>query len=35
MPGGGFMLNTSGAIEGGKRENIEALFETARNYGKK
>ncbi|GHV79373.1 hypothetical protein AGMMS49944_11640 [Spirochaetia bacterium] len=35
MPGGGFMLNTSGAIEGGKRENIEAMFETARNYGKK
>jgi hypothetical protein len=34
MPGGGFMLNTSGAIEGGKRENIEAMFETARTYGK-
>ena len=33
--GGGFLLNSSGAIENVKRENFEAMFETARTYGKK
>ena len=33
--GGGFLLNSSGAIEDAKRENYEAMFETARYYGKK
>jgi hypothetical protein len=31
-PGGGFILGTSAAIEEAKRENIEAMFETARKY---
>jgi hypothetical protein len=33
--GGGFLLNSSGSIEKVKRENFEAMFETARTYGKK
>jgi uroporphyrinogen-III decarboxylase len=33
-PGGGFLLETGGGIENAKRENVEAMFETARNYGK-
>ena len=33
--GGGFLLNSSGSIENTKRENYEAMFETARTYGKK
>ena len=33
--GGGFLLNSSGSIENAKRENYEAMFETARTYGKK
>jgi hypothetical protein len=33
--GGGFLLNSSGSIENVKRENYEAMFETARCYGKK
>jgi len=32
--GGGFLLNSSGSIENVKRENYEAMFETARIYGK-
>lgn len=32
--GGGFLLNSSGSIENAKRENYEAMFETARTYGK-
>jgi hypothetical protein len=32
--GGGYVLDASGAIEIAKRENIEAMFETARTYGK-
>ncbi|MCL2392573.1 MAG: hypothetical protein FWC66_08245 [Oscillospiraceae bacterium] len=32
--GGGFLLNSSGSIENVKRENYEAMFETARTYGK-
>lgn len=32
--GGGFLLNSSGSIENAKRENYEAMFETARSYGK-
>jgi hypothetical protein len=33
--GGGYMLNTSGAMEGVQYENLVAMFETARTYGKK
>jgi intein/homing endonuclease len=33
--GGGYLLNSSGSIEKVKRENFEAMFETARTYGKK
>jgi hypothetical protein len=33
-PGGGYMLATNGTIEMAKRENVEAMFETARTYGK-
>jgi hypothetical protein len=33
-PGGGYMLASSGTIEVAKRENVEAMFETARTYGK-
>jgi hypothetical protein len=32
--GGGYLLNSSGSIENAKRENYEAMFETARTYGK-
>ena len=33
--GGGFLLNSAGSIENVKRENYEAMFDTARTYGKK
>jgi hypothetical protein len=33
--GGGFLLNSSGSIENVNRENYEAMFDTARMYGKK
>jgi len=33
--GGGYLLNGSAAVEKVKRENLEAMFETARTYGKK
>jgi hypothetical protein len=34
--GGGYIIGTSGPIEGNaKRENVEAMFETAREYGKR
>jgi len=32
--GGGFLLNSAGSIENVKRENYEAMFDTARTYGK-
>jgi hypothetical protein len=34
-PGGGFLLDTSGSMEGVKYENLTAMFETAHSYGKK
>jgi uroporphyrinogen-III decarboxylase len=34
-PGGGYLLDTSGTMEGVKYENLKAMFETARSYGKK
>jgi len=33
--GGGYMLSGSASFERVKRENFEAMFETARTYGKK
>jgi uroporphyrinogen-III decarboxylase len=33
--GGGYILDTSGVMEGVKHENLVAMFETARAYGKK
>jgi hypothetical protein len=33
--GGGYLFDTSGSIEDAKRENLEAMFETARTYGAK
>jgi hypothetical protein len=32
--GGGYIFDASGAIETARRENLEAMFETARSYGK-
>lgn len=32
--GGGYLLNYSGTIEYAKRENYEAMFETALTYGR-
>ncbi len=34
-PGGGYLFNTGAIIENAKRENIDAMFETARQYGRK
>ena len=34
-PGGGYLFDTGAAIENAKYENIAAMFETARTYGKK
>ena len=34
-PGGGYLFNTSGSVDNAKRENMEAMFETAHTYGKK
>lgn len=34
-PGGGYLFNTGQIIENAKRENIEAMYETAKNYGRK
>jgi uroporphyrinogen-III decarboxylase len=33
--GGGYLFNTGASMENVKRENVEAMFETARTYGKK
>ena len=33
-PGGGYIFNTDKYIENVKRDNVEAMFETVRNYGK-
>jgi len=33
-PGGGYMFGFDGGLYGGKRENVEALYETVREYGK-
>jgi len=33
--GGGYMFNVNAAVEKVKRENFEAMFDTARTYGKK
>ena len=33
-PGGGFIFETSSALSHVKRENVEAMFETVREYGK-
>jgi hypothetical protein len=32
-PGGGYLFNTSAVVDNAKRENVEAMFETAHNYG--
>lgn len=34
-PGGGYIFNTDKYIENVKRENVEAMFDTVRTYGKK
>ena len=33
-PGGGYIFDTNACIENVKRENLEAMFETIRSYGK-
>jgi hypothetical protein len=33
--GGGYLLDTGGSMESVKYENIVAMFDTARSYGKK
>ncbi|MDR1714124.1 MAG: hypothetical protein LBR39_08260 [Coriobacteriales bacterium] len=33
-PGGGYMFGFDGGLYGGKRENVEALYATVREYGK-
>ena len=35
VPGGGYLMDSGMSLEGVKRENMEAWFETARTYGKK
>jgi uroporphyrinogen-III decarboxylase len=34
-PGGGYIFDTNAVIENAKRENLEAMFDTALTYGKK
>jgi uroporphyrinogen-III decarboxylase len=34
-PGGGYIFDTNGCIDNAKRENLEAMFDTVRTYGKK
>lgn len=34
-PGGGYIFDTNGCIDNAKRENLEAMFETVKTYGKK
>jgi hypothetical protein len=33
--GGGYIFDTGGTVEKVERENIEAMFDTHRTYGKK
>ena len=33
-PGGGYMFSFDGSFVGGKRENVEALYDTVKTYGK-
>ena len=33
--GGGYLFNTGGSMDNVKYENVAAMFETARTYGKK
>ena len=33
-PGGGYMFETSCGLDYAKRENVEVMFDTVRNYGK-
>lgn len=33
-PGGGYMFETSSGLDAAKPENVEAMFDTVRNYGK-
>lgn len=34
-PGGGYIFDTNGCIDNAKRENLEAMFDTVKTYGKK
>ncbi len=34
-PGGGYIFDTNGFVENAKQENMEAMFETVRTYGRK
>ena len=34
MPGGGYIFRCSAGINGAKEENVEAMFETVREYGR-
>lgn len=34
-PGGGYIFDTNACIDSAKRENLEAMFETVREYGKR
>lgn len=34
-PGGGYIFDTNGSIDNAKRENMEAMYETIKTYGKK
>ena len=34
-PGGGYIFDTNGSIDNAKRENIEAMYDTVLNYGRK
>ena len=34
-PGGGYIFDTDGSIENAKRENLDAMFDTLRTYGRK
>ena len=34
-PGGGFIFETAYGMDYAKEENVEAMFDTVRNYGKK
>jgi len=33
-PGGGFIFNTDAGFDHAKPENVEAMFDTVKNYGK-